>query len=946
MTPQRIYVSGFLCYREPAEACFDGQSLWMLAGPNGSGKSSLFDAITFVLYGLHRGGKQNVDALINHRSDSLVVEFDFLLDDQRFRARRTHHRQSKPTRSILRWLPNPTASGERQSPDSSAPPTDGQWREVPDTSSQTGFDRWVRENVGLTEGAFRASMMLRQGEADRLLMLGPAERLKFLGEIVGLEHYQRLHKQAEDRFKEARIQTEQLEQRLATIPQVTPEQITASEAALASAAEAVQHAAARVREISALAAYAETWRKYEDLRLASLGRLPALQEVLRDRDALQAQAERLTFLDRHLAGLAHCVEINAHRQTAEQRLASLRVQAEALAARRRHLEETAAEQTAALARQETELEDLQAQRQHRDGRHRELDAALPWLETLCRHRAAHGKAQQEANAAQQDLARLNSRRQAAAAEAPSPAALEEAEQTLRDAETQLAQAAAWRQTAQEVAQRFHQVKDERSCPYCRQNLPHEHVAQEAVRLDQQRRQAEQALHAAEQHAAAVRRAWDDLRRQAQDAKATLDQLDRDLHDRRHALRAAEQRQQDSLQACDEARGRLPAALRQRAEASAAFPACANVQQAREEAESLAAEVTALDRQLARLRDHLKRGRQTLAEQEANRQALDRQAQQQTHDLAECEAEVRHRQEALAAARAALPDDWRPWTSEEAARRLRDLQAEQRRLTESRVVEQSQSLQAAQEQHDDLLKTLEETDRQIADIPAAARRDPAALAAEGRQAQEEEAACRQRHLEANNHLADLRRHCQERETLDVQYRQADRRRHLGRRLADLLGRQGLQRDLVRTAERQIVEYADATLDRLSSGALHLELRTPADDETERALDLAARTDTSPDPIDAPFLSGSQRFRVAVALSLAIGQYASHHRRPVRSVIIDEGFGCLDPDNRQTMIQELHNLRAHLDRIILVTHQDDIAQAFPNGYHCQPQEGMTRLIPFHR
>ncbi len=577
---------------------------------------------------------------------------------------------------------------------------------------------------------------------------------------------------------------------------------------------------------------------------------------------------------------------------------------------------------------------------------RELDAALPWLETLCRHRAAHGKAQQEANAAQQDLARLNSRRQAAAAEAPSPAALEEAEQTLRDAETQLAQAAAWRQTAQEVAQRFHQVKDERSCPYCRQNLPHEHVAQEAVRLDQQRRQAEQALHAAEQHAAAVRRAWDDLRRQAQDAKATLDQLDRDLHDRRHALRAAEQRQQDSLQACDEARGRLPAALRQRAEASAAFPACANVQQAREEAESLAAEVTALDRQLARLRDHLKRGRQTLAEQEANRQALDRQAQQQTHDLAECEAEVRHRQEALAAARAALPDDWRPWTSEEAARRLRDLQAEQRRLTESRVVEQSQSLQAAQEQHDDLLKTLEETDRQIADIPAAARRDPAALAAEGRQAQEEEAACRQRHLEANNHLADLRRHCQERETLDVQYRQADRRRHLGRRLADLLGRQGLQRDLVRTAERQIVEYADATLDRLSSGALHLELRTPADDETERALDLAARTDTSPDPIDAPFLSGSQRFRVAVALSLAIGQYASHHRRPVRSVIIDEGFGCLDPDNRQTMIQELHNLRAHLDRIILVTHQDDIAQAFPNGYHCQPQEGMTRLIPFHR
>ena len=111
-------------------------------------------------------------------------------------------------------------------------------------------------------------------------------------------------------------------------------------------------------------------------------------------------------------------------------------------------------------------------------------------------------------------------------------------------------------------------------------------------------------------------------------------------------------------------------------------------------------------------------------------------------------------------------------------------------------------------------------------------------------------------------------------------------------------------------------------------------------------LIAKTDGLPEPLGADYLSGSQRFRVAVALSLAIGQYAGRTHRPVRSVVIDEGFGCLDTENRQVMIQELHNLREHLDRIILVSHQDEFAQAFPDGYRCQPTEQGTQLVPVHR
>src|SRR5207248_3776877 len=100
------------------------------------------------------------------------------------------------------------------------------------------------------------------------------------------------------------------------------------------------------------------------------------------------------------------------------------------------------------------------------------------------------------------------------------------------------------------------------------------------------------------------------------------------------------------------------------------------------------------------------------------------------------------------------------------------------------------------------------------------------------------------------------------------------------------------------------------------------------------------------INVAFLSGSQKFRVAVSLALGIGQYASRQHRPIESVIIDEGFGCLDKEGRQVMVQELQNLRGHLQCILLVSHQEEFADAFPDGYRFELQNGSTRVTRFQR
>ena len=60
------------------------------------------------------------------------------------------------------------------------------------------------------------------------------------------------------------------------------------------------------------------------------------------------------------------------------------------------------------------------------------------------------------------------------------------------------------------------------------------------------------------------------------------------------------------------------------------------------------------------------------------------------------------------------------------------------------------------------------------------------------------------------------------------------------LAELLGRDRLQLYLVRQAERQVVEHANAVLDRLSGGQLYLRLSGEADGEgaAGKALELEA------------------------------------------------------------------------------------------------------------
>ncbi|MFN6495799.1 MAG: SbcC/MukB-like Walker B domain-containing protein [Nostoc sp. DedQUE01] len=130
-------------------------------------------------------------------------------------------------------------------------------------------------------------------------------------------------------------------------------------------------------------------------------------------------------------------------------------------------------------------------------------------------------------------------------------------------------------------------------------------------------------------------------------------------------------------------------------------------------------------------------------------------------------------------------------------------------------------------------------------------------------------------------------------------------------------------------------------------MRLELRGEAEEspsESDKALDLQVYDyETGQRPTAVAMTSGSQRFRVAISLALAIGQYAGQGARHIESVIIDEGFGSLDKNGRDDMIQELNELQHRLARIILVSHLEDFSCAFSNGYSIELVNQASKVRP---
>ncbi len=318
-------------------------------------------------------------------------------------------------------------------------------------------------------------------------------------------------------------------------------------------------------------------------------------------------------------------------------------------------------------------------------------------------------------------------------------------------------------------------------------------------------------------------------------------------------------------------------------------------------------------------------------------------------LKEKDLERQHAEKAIAANLKLLPPSWQTAAEMAGTAEYNQWDKERADLEASGADRRGQELQDARYKLDSFRQEKEVLESQQDAFPAETRRDPADIKTDLEKAKQAETLRDKDLTAARQQLARLEDNRKQREQIGEDFVRLEGEWTYQKTLAELLGKDRLQLYLVRQAEKQVVEYANAVLDRLSGGQLYLKLSGEANGEgnSARALDLEAyNRGTGEKPINVAFLSGSQKFRVAVSLALGIGQYASRQHRPIESVIIDEGFGCLDSQGRQVMIQELQNLRSQMRCILLVSHQEEFAEAFSDGYHFELESGATKVKRFQK
>jgi DNA repair exonuclease SbcCD ATPase subunit len=234
-------------------------------------------------------------------------------------------------------------------------------------------------------------------------------------------------------------------------------------------------------------------------------------------------------------------------------------------------------------------------------------------------------------------------------------------------------------------------------------------------------------------------------------------------------------------------------------------------------------------------------------------------------------------------------------------------------------------------HQESLKgSLQTLQAQLDEIPPEHRRAVAEVQSEHDQAEAEVSRVGEELREGKEELFRLQEQKRVADGRREEFAEAEKEFGYFRRLYEAFGPSGLRVRVIRAAQETISSHANTILSHLSNGEWQVELRDLSDDELEIQARNVAQPGAQPRPFE--YLSGGEKFRVAVSLAVAIGQSVLGER-VVDTLVIDEGFGSLDETNRDLMAKEMSRLSQEVlggGRVVVVSHLDDVRDDFGSRY----------------
>ncbi|MDO4331855.1 MAG: SMC family ATPase [Eubacteriales bacterium] len=192
MKPCKLIISAFGPYAKKTEIDFDRlgtQGLYLITGDTGSGKTTIFDAITFALYGEASGSVREAGMFRSkyaQEKDPTYVELTFLYQGKRYTVTRNPEYQRPKDRGSGFTL---------QKGDATLTFPDGR---VPVTRAKE-VTRAITELIGLDYRQFTQIAMIAQGDFQKLLLAGTAQR----GEIFRQIFHTGLYQEIQNRLRSA-----------------------------------------------------------------------------------------------------------------------------------------------------------------------------------------------------------------------------------------------------------------------------------------------------------------------------------------------------------------------------------------------------------------------------------------------------------------------------------------------------------------------------------------------------------------------------------------------------------------------------------------------------------------------------------------------------------------------------------------------------------------------
>lgn len=196
MKPVKLTMSAFGPYADKVEIPFDElleQGLYLITGDTGAGKTTIFDGITYALYGEASGKNREVSSM---RSDFAVadtdtyVELEFLLRGETYKVRR----RPEYDRPKKRGTGNTKVQGDAE-------------LTCPDGTVITGIrpvTAKVEELLGIDRNQFSQIVMIAQGDFLRLLHANTGERREIFRKIFNTDKYQILQVKLKEESKKLR----------------------------------------------------------------------------------------------------------------------------------------------------------------------------------------------------------------------------------------------------------------------------------------------------------------------------------------------------------------------------------------------------------------------------------------------------------------------------------------------------------------------------------------------------------------------------------------------------------------------------------------------------------------------------------------------------------------------------------------------------------------------